>query len=535
MRKISRLRLSKRVLTAFSTIAAGLTLFSSVALAAPGNPVQPPINPPGPSGTGCNGIGVAFDGSNILYTCANEAAVRITNLAGANLGSVATADTLGNPVSVDAIAWDPTENKLWGGDLDSANNTCRIWSIDMGSGLATMRFSFSDPHGGCNLSFFDGLTVDTVTNTLWLSPDIHRFIHHYQKNGTEIAADLISFSDLTVGQCPVAQGFGNNGCWNSGLTIGLDGNLFAGTNGDGKIFQVKPGPPASILGQFATVSGRDEDLECGPVVNTLETILSRDFITGHIDVLEAPKGTCKSPVVPQITLDPKLATNPVGGNHTVTATVTASGQPVANVLVSFNVVVGPNAGQVSDPGECSTDPNCHTDASGKTSWTYTSNGTVGVDVIEACFTDKQDQRHCDRVKKEWVDRTPPRLACTETVNPHGKNVPPAGNTTLPGPKGGQNEDGFYQLFGKDNVDPTVQIFVTDSSGSGPFGPFASGDNVKITQAPGASPSSKPMGSSNGQAGAIVAHITLKGDALVTATDSSGNKATVSCLVPPPPK
>ena len=25
--------------------------------------------------------------------------------------------------------------------------------------------------------------------------------------------------------------------------------------------------------------------------------------------------------------------------------------------------------------------------------------------------------------------------CTETVNPHGQNVPPAGSTTLPGPKG----------------------------------------------------------------------------------------------------
>lgn len=34
-------------------------------------------------------------------------------------------------------------------------------------------------------------------------------------------------------------------------------------------------------------------------------------------------------------------------------------------------------------------------------------------------------------------------ACIEIFNPHGKTVPPAGNTTLPGPNGGQNEDGFY--------------------------------------------------------------------------------------------
>jgi len=34
-------------------------------------------------------------------------------------------------------------------------------------------------------------------------------------------------------------------------------------------------------------------------------------------------------------------------------------------------------------------------------------------------------------------------SCTETVNPHGQNVPPAGSTTLPGPRGGINDDGFW--------------------------------------------------------------------------------------------
>jgi hypothetical protein len=128
------------------------------------------------------------------------------------------------------------------------------------------------------------------------------------------------------------------------------------------------------------------------------------------------------------------------------------------------------------------------------------------------------------------DVTPPEASCLETVNPAGKKVPPAGSTTLPGPKGGQNEDGFYQLLATDNVDPNPQIFVADSGSAFVAGPFASGDNVKITQAPGATPGSKPM------AGAIVSHITLNGDALVYAVDASGNVSTqVSCLVPPLPK
>ncbi len=61
---------------------------------------------------------------------------------------------------------------------------------------------------------------------------------------------------------------------------------------------------------------------------------------------------------------------------------------------------------------------------------------------------------------------PPEAECIETTNPHGKNVPPAGSTTLPGPKGGQNEDGFYLLGATDDVDPDPQIFVVDT-GTGP--------------------------------------------------------------------
>ncbi|MEX2431388.1 MAG: hypothetical protein WD645_05650 [Dehalococcoidia bacterium] len=65
-----------------------------------------------------------------------------------------------------------------------------------------------------------------------------------------------------------------------------------------------------------------------------------------------------------------------------------------------------------------------------------------------------------------------------------------------------------------------------------FGPFASGDNVKITEATGGTPTSKPMGGPNS---AIAAHLILDGDAMVTATDAAGNTGTALCLVPPQPK
>src|SRR5688572_33396033 len=69
--------------------------------------------------------------------------------------------------------------------------------------------------------------------------------------------------------------------------------------------------------------------------------------------------------------------------------------------------------------------------------------------------------------------------CTETTNPHGQTVPPAGSTTPPGPRGGQNDDGFYRI-GSD----TGKAVVVQDTGSGRiFGPFPSGTKIKYTEAP----------------------------------------------------
>jgi hypothetical protein len=119
--------------------------------------------------------------------------------------------------------------------------------------------------------------------------------------------------------------------------------------------------------------------------------------------------------------------------------------------------------------------------------------------------------------------------CTETTNPHGQTVPPAGSTTLPGPNGGQNEDGFYLISSNTGVD----VFVKDLGSGTIFGPFPSGTKIKYTQAPGATPSSKTIGSTSGQAGAVLVHITGTGDAFVFPTGELNHG--VSCLVPPPPK
>jgi hypothetical protein len=118
--------------------------------------------------------------------------------------------------------------------------------------------------------------------------------------------------------------------------------------------------------------------------------------------------------------------------------------------------------------------------------------------------------------------------CTEYVNPHGKTIPPAG-LTPPGtnPKGGENPDGFY-LAGTTGGS-TVTIL--DLGSGHTFGPFPGGTVIKYTQAPGATPSSKSIGSDNGQAGAVYVHITGTGDFEIIPAYGP----TQTCLVPPPPK
>jgi len=116
-----------------------------------------------------------------------------------------------------------------------------------------------------------------------------------------------------------------------------------------------------------------------------------------------------------------------------------------------------------------------------------------------------------------LDVTAPTAACVEGPNPGG-NVPKS-----------KNADGFFQLNASDNVGLSL-VQVCDSASAFCSDPFAAGDVVKITQTPGGTPRDERPGP-----GGITSHIFLKGDAILSVTDTSGLETRVSCLVPPPPK
>ncbi|MCK5332948.1 MAG: hypothetical protein KAJ24_00405, partial [Candidatus Aenigmarchaeota archaeon] len=131
---------------------------------------------------------------------------------------------------------------------------------------------------------------------------------------------------------------------------------------------------------------------------------------------------------------------------------------------------------------------------------------------------------------DFGNKMVPMAACVETVNPAGKNVPKAG-ATRPNPQG-QNQDGFYELLGKDETG-LLKVYVMDMATGVVFGPYASGTNIKYTEANGVAPSASD--SIGGPKSAVDWHIKGQGDAAVFAVDANGVMSRPAfCMVPPPP-
>jgi len=98
--------------------------------------------------------------------------------------------------------------------------------------------------------------------------------------------------------------------------------------------------------------------------------------------------------VEEIAVEPERAANQVGTEHTVTAIATSAGEVVPGLPVRFSVIRGPNWGVNGDN---------ITDVNGEASFTYTSNGSPGIDtILVETLTEPIIQK---RVKKAWFKPT----------------------------------------------------------------------------------------------------------------------------------
>jgi hypothetical protein len=159
---------------------------------------------------------------------------------------------------------------------------------------------------------------------------------------------------------------------------------------------------------------------------------------------------------PMCTLTPATATNLVGSNHSVKATLTLSGGPLAGVNVTFSVTSGPNTGAGNS---------ALTDMNGEATFGYMSNGMTGSDTIQASATVNGTPVSC-MAQKQWVSTTviineidsdTPGSDAAEFVELYDGGV---GNTSLNGLVvvfyNGSN-DQSYAAFDLDG-------FMTDASG-----------------------------------------------------------------------
>ncbi len=160
-----------------------------------------------------------------------------------------------------------------------------------------------------------------------------------------------------------------------------------------------------------------------------------------------------------IVLSPTSASNPMRTQHTVTAKVSNdNGGPVQGALVTFNVISGPNAG---DHGTNTTDTN------GEATFTYTGDGGVGTDQIQASFVDSQENtKTSNTVTKEWAP-------------PEG-NTPPVANsqsvTTA------EDTPKTITLTGSDADEDSLTFIIVTPPQHGTLSEFAAATKAQISRA-----------------------------------------------------
>jgi hypothetical protein len=254
-----------------------------VAQATPGDTlVRVTLPVPAPYGLG---IGLAADCDGYLYYT-NSYVDTLYKIDGSGLllDRVPLTDAAnGAAISFGAISWDRTRDKIWAGtDHDSV--PIRIYLVDPVTGVATYRFD------GCDrgIGFCDGIAYDGTDNTIWQSDDIDTLICHFDTTGAYLGSiKPTSSMGYTLGRI-------------SGHVVGKGNILYVGRDGAGEIVKVDK-TTGNYISSFATIGGRDEDLECD-LVNfaPLEVLWSKDAYDNTIMAIEVEEGTCICAGEPEI-------------------------------------------------------------------------------------------------------------------------------------------------------------------------------------------------------------------------------------------
>jgi len=412
------------------------------------------VGPPIPVGTGPRGVAITPDGTRAY----------VTNLISSNVTVIDTATNMvvGPPIPVGTlpfgVAITPDGTRAYVTNISSSNVTVIDTATNMvvgppipvGTGPTGVAIT---PDGTrayvANQFSNDVFVIDTATNMVVgppipvgtlpfgvaITPDGTRaYVTNQNSNNVTV---IDTATNMVVGP-PIPVGAGPFGVAITPLTQFINLSPNTATNDvltNHTVIATIEAPIPFVLVTFEVISGPNAGLvsipnsgECSPNDCTTDgngqvswtyssaipgtDIIVASFVDMTGQVIES--NLVEKIWVSVISLSPAAATNDVGTDHAVTATVDIDGVPEPFVLVTFEVISGPNAGEMSDPdsGECTPNDDCITDADGQVSWTYRGGKVSGTDTIVASFFDEEFQVSIESnlVEKIWESIPIPTLS-----------------------------------------------------------------------------------------------------------------------------
>lgn len=217
------------------------------------------------------GVGVAFDGTNLWYSCYDQSPdlFRADPTTGQVSASYNIAGGLGS------LAYDGANNVMYAGYGGPNPGEVYAIQLDGTENVTSSSGIFNTCSFFCATDIDDGLAYDAGTGTLYYSPDTSQTIWHLS----------------TTGQVLDSFPWVGTSCYNSGLAIG-DELLFEGADGCRTIWVVDKATPTTLDFTFPTGGTRDEGLACDDVTFGQDAIWSKDAYTPEAFAFAIPAGSC---------------------------------------------------------------------------------------------------------------------------------------------------------------------------------------------------------------------------------------------------
>lgn len=335
------------------------------------------------------GVGIAFDGSELMVTCWTTFEVtRVDPTNGSNLGKYTITGMLPGDGGIGAISWDGDASQLWvTSSMSSPQHVYRV-KLDKTLSIGVATLAFTHTLGGYAL--VDGLAYDGTDKSIWFSPDVSDKIWHYDQAGLLLG--------IKSGLCAALGGF----C-NSGVAIADSKTIYLANDGGKQVYSWNKAFTGSPT-LFIQGKARLEGLACDGTTfasKNVAALWTKDAYDWILNAYEVPAGQCAQGGVVQavpttVTLSPAAATNPVSTNHTVTATVLDQfGKPMGGITVYFTVTRTPPVA-VTNTGNCVTAL-----PSGSCTFTYPGPILPATDAIKGC-ANSPNGPPCGAASKTWV-------------------------------------------------------------------------------------------------------------------------------------